>query len=176
MQTIWRAPAFLRHFFLEFTNLSGTYLLYNRIKWMEDILEGITMNNKKKTVIIALISALLFCTLIAAASLSPLSELGKHANQFNSVGMWSSIGMILIFYIVPIGLYLAGLNWMKYVMAILCTIGLFGFISTFLVVTIIGVVMASLTSLLGVLIVCGLASIINVIWFFVTFRSKKMPD
>lgn len=133
------------------------------------------MNSKKNTAIITLISAFLFSALIVAVSLSPLSELGKNANQFNSVGMWLDIGIILIFYIVPLASYLAGLQWMKYVMAVLCSGGLFVFISTFSVITIIGIVKTSLPPLLGVLIVCGLAIIINVIWFFATFRSKKMP-
>lgn len=54
------------------------------------------MSRKNSVAIVTIISAFLFCAMIAAASLSPLAETGGAANQFNSVGMWSAIGMILV--------------------------------------------------------------------------------
>lgn len=51
------------------------------------------MSRKNSVAIVTIISAFLFCAMIAAASLSPLAGTGGAANEFNSVGMWSAIGM-----------------------------------------------------------------------------------
>lgn len=59
------------------------------------------MNKNIRITLITLSSALLFSTMIVFASLSPLSDMGETANQFNSLGMWLSIAMVFIFYIVP---------------------------------------------------------------------------
>lgn len=77
------------------------------------------MSRKNRVVIMTAISAFLFCAMIAAASLSPLADTGSSANQFNSIGMWSAIGMILVFYLIPILIYMLGVDAMRYVMAAL---------------------------------------------------------
>lgn len=59
------------------------------------------MSKKNSVAIMTAISAFLFCAVIVAASLSPLAGTGAAANQFNSVGMWSAVGMILVLYFIP---------------------------------------------------------------------------
>lgn len=131
------------------------------------------MDNRKKVTIITLISAILFCSTIVAASLSPLSEVGKNANQFNSLGMWLSIAMILFFYIVPLLMYRTGLEWVKYIMAVFCALGLLILISIMFSIAIVGVAKNMLPSLMSILVICGIASVINIIWFFVALPTKK---
>ncbi|MCI4140044.1 DUF5391 domain-containing protein, partial [Bacillus vallismortis] len=70
------------------------------------------MSIKNSVAIMTVISSFLFCAMIAAASLSPLSETGGEANQFNSVGMWSAIGMVLVLYFIPFLIYMLGVDAM----------------------------------------------------------------
>ncbi|MBV5121551.1 DUF5391 domain-containing protein [Bacillus halotolerans] len=130
------------------------------------------MSRKNSVAIMTAISALLFCAMIAAASLSPLAGTGGAANQFNSVGMWSAIGMIFVLYFIPLIIYMLGVDAMRYVMAVLCGFGLLihlssaGFILMYSffsdhpfsdVIFVIGVSLA--------------AAAVNVIWFVAAFRS-----
>lgn len=43
-----------------------------------------------------------------------------NANQFNSPEMWLTIGFILLCYILPLIIYMLGVDMIRYVMAILC--------------------------------------------------------
>ncbi|WP_439024622.1 DUF5391 family protein [Bacillus halotolerans] len=130
------------------------------------------MFRKNSVAIMTAISAFLFCAMIAAASLSPLAGTGGAANQFNSVGMWSAIGMIFVLYFIPLIIYMLGVDAMRYVMAVLCGFGLLihlssaGFILMYSffsdhpfsdVIFVIGVSLA--------------AAAVNVIWFVAAFRS-----
>ena len=131
------------------------------------------MKTSKSIVINTIFSAFLFCILIVVISLSPLSELGKNANQFNSSGMWLAIINILSFYAIPLFLYLIGLKWMKFIMTFLCALGILIFIFLLLTVLVIGYSMTTISELNSVIFVCILAIITNVIWFFVAFHSPK---
>lgn len=138
--------------------------------------KGKMKNQSKKSniVFVTLISALLFCAVLVAISLSPLTNLGPNANQFNSLGMWKSIGTILLFYIVPLLLYIAGVKIMRFIMAFLCGAGLFIHLVILAVVFItVQVSDDNASSFLGVIILRIAVSITNVIWFFVAFRSKR---
>ncbi|MEC0314602.1 DUF5391 family protein [Bacillus subtilis] len=130
------------------------------------------MSKKNSVAIMTAISAFLFCAVIVAASLSPLAGTGAAANQFNSVGMWSAVGMILVLYFIPFLVYMPGVDAMRYVMAVLCGFGVLihlssaGFILMFSlfsdhqfseVIFVIGVSLA--------------AAAANVIWFVAAFRS-----
>ncbi|WP_081584547.1 DUF5391 family protein [Bacillus bingmayongensis] len=131
-------------------------------------------SKKSSTVFATLVSALLFCSVLVSISLSPLADLGPNANKFNSLGMWKSIGMILLFYIVPLLLYIVGVKAIRFIMAFLCSMGIFVHLVILVVVSIIirtGDYNAS--SFLGVIILCAAVSITNVIWFFVAFRPKR---
>jgi hypothetical protein len=66
---------------------------------------------------------LLFFAFLVAATLTPLSASGPVANKFNNLGMWASIGMVLALYLLPLIVYLAGVEAMRYVMAVLCSFG-----------------------------------------------------
>ncbi|CAG9615052.1 hypothetical protein BACCIP111899_04288 [Bacillus rhizoplanae] len=80
--------------------------------------------NKSRVIFMTLVSALLFCSLLIAGSLSPLADSGPRANKFGTMGMWTAIGMALSTYLLPLILYIAGLNIMKFVMAVFCGLGL----------------------------------------------------
>ncbi|WP_258561184.1 DUF5391 domain-containing protein [Bacillus aquiflavi] len=80
--------------------------------------------------------------------------------------------MILTFYIVPLFMYIAGLKWMKYIMAIFCALGIIIFISFMFITVFIGTVKNLIPMLVTVLIICCVATIMNIIWFFIMFRSK----
>ncbi|MBY8911982.1 DUF5391 domain-containing protein [Bacillus sp. YC2] len=128
--------------------------------------------NKKGTVTVTLFSAVMFCLLPVIGSLSPFAETGPNANSFNSAGMWTSVGMMLVFYLIPLALYVLGVNAMKIIMAVFCGIGLI--ISTAVVLVTIAVAAASgqeLSPFSGVLAWSGAAFIVNVLWFVVAFRS-----
>ncbi|MDQ0270608.1 hypothetical protein J2S17_002483 [Cytobacillus purgationiresistens] len=58
-------------------------------------------------------------------------------------------------------------------MAVFCAIGLFIFASMLLIVTGIGVFNGAIASLVAVMVICGLASIMNIMWFVVAFRSNN---
>src|SRR5699024_58557 len=68
-------------------------------------------------------SLFLFIMLIVTASLTPLSSIGKVAGEFDYSGMYTKIMFIVFIYLVPYALYLVGIPSIKYVMAILCSIG-----------------------------------------------------
>ncbi|SHH24436.1 DUF5391 family protein [Virgibacillus chiguensis] len=131
------------------------------------------MKNKKYIIALTVLSAFLFSALIIAGSLSPLSEMGDNANQFNSVGMWLSIAMILFFYLIPVILYAIGLNWIKIIMAIFCVIGIVILLSTIVIVLIIGLVNHNMLQLSSVLIVSILGVIINIVWLIVAFWKNR---
>nr|WGE07992.1 DUF5391 family protein [Bacillus subtilis] len=131
------------------------------------------MSKKNSVAIMTAISAFLFCAVIVAASLSPLVRNGSGVtNQFNSVGMWSAVGMILVLYFIPFLVYMPGVDAMRYVMAVLCGFGLlihlssagfilmFSFFSDHLLSEVIFVLGVSLA-----------VAAVNVIWFVAAFRS-----
>ena len=131
-------------------------------------------SKKSSIVFVTFVSALLFCSVLVAISLSPLADLGPNANKFNSLGMWKSIGMILLFYIVPLLLYIGGVKAIQFIMAFLCFMGLF--VNLVILAAVCITIRASdynASSFLGVIILCAAVSITNVIWFFVAFRSKR---
>ena len=133
------------------------------------------MVNKKKIIITTLFSAILFCMVIVFVSLSPLADLGENANQFNSIGMWMAIIMMLIPYLFPLLLYGLGLEWIKYIMAVFCSLGILSLVLMMILVVFIGALKGIILSLLGVLIVCGLNLLVNFIWLYVAF-SKDSND
>ncbi|WLR42065.1 DUF5391 family protein [Bacillus carboniphilus] len=132
------------------------------------------MKNSEKVsvMIVTLISAFLFFVVIILASASPLSEMGRNANQFNSLGMWIAIAMIFAFYIIPLSIYIMGVDAMKYVMAIFCGVGVLCSFSILLTVLIVSSITKFVnSSLLGLALVCGLFILNNIFWYFITFRS-----
>ena len=133
------------------------------------------MGNKKKIVLLTLLSALTFCGIIVASSLSPLSEIGN-ANQFNSIGMWLAIFMILVLYALPLMLYSLGLEWVKYVMSVFCALGILSIVFMILIVLIIGATKGIIASLTGVIFACGINLIINFIWFVAAFSKTNRTD
>lgn len=130
---------------------------------------------KQCIIILTLISALLFCTFIIFSSASPLSTLGTNANTFNSLGMWSAIGMILACYLLPLLLYIFGIRLMKLLMGIFC---MFGVIIPFFINIIIIIFYGKVINYtLLVIITVGIALIFtNAIWLFVAFMSCTPKD
>ncbi|MGE7835293.1 DUF5391 family protein [Viridibacillus arvi] len=130
--------------------------------------------NKKGVIIMTLISAILFCSLLVVSSLTPISDLGPNANKFGSVGMWLGMVMILFCYLLPVILFLAGINSMKFFMAILCGFGILIFTATMGTVLILGFVQNIVPEIFGVVAICLAAIIVNISWFFVAFRPSKI--
>lgn len=134
------------------------------------------MEKKKRNnvIVMTLVSAFLFCVLVVIISLSPLADLGPNANQFGSEGMWSSIGFILLCYILPLVIYILGVDMMRYIMAILCGLGVFMNLSLIVVIIMTSVfVDAIFPASFGVIGVNIAVLIVNFIWFFVAFRSPQ---
>ncbi|WP_276732615.1 DUF5391 family protein [Bacillus sp. (in: firmicutes)] len=130
------------------------------------------MSRKNSVAIMTAISAFLFCAVVAAASLSPLAGTGAVANQFNSVGMWLAIGMILVMYFIPFLIYMLGVDAMRYVMAVLCGFGLLSHLSSAGFLLMFGLFSDHLLSeVIFVIGVCLAAAAVNVIWFVAAFRS-----
>lgn len=130
----------------------------------------------KSVLVVTIISCLLFCSTLMVISLSPLSDMGKHANQFNSVGMWLSVGIIFVSYLIPLVIYSLGVEWIKYLMTVFCFLGLL--ISIGITVFIVAVDhfekdIFSDPTLIASMICVGLLFMTNLIWFFVTFLPSS---
>jgi hypothetical protein len=130
---------------------------------------------RKNVLIVTLISCLLFCSMIVVISLSPLSDMGENANKFNSAGMWSAVGSIFLSYIIPLTLYLLRMEFIKYIMAVFCFLGLVTSISIVAIIFAIddlrSVIYTDL-SLMIVVVCCSLLFIINILWLSVAFSSS----
>ena len=130
-------------------------------------------SNRVSVMIWTLISAFLFCSLLVTASLSPLAHSGSYANEFGTLGMWAAIGTVLLFYILPLAVYMAGFDAMKFVMAVLCVIGLIIMLTVLRGVMLIGAFGGSASALLGVAGHCILLGTVNVIWIVAAFRRPS---
>lgn len=127
-------------------------------------------NSKSSIVLLTLLSALLFCSMIVVGSLSPLADFGTNTNQFGDIGMWSAIGFVLILYLLPLILFVYNVPLMKWIMATFCGVGLLINISillltvtTFLIdLVIIEVMILAITSI-----------IVNLIFLPLAFRSSS---
>ncbi|MFB6805056.1 DUF5391 family protein [Peribacillus butanolivorans] len=135
------------------------------------------MRKRKGIIFMTLLSAVLFCALLITISLSPLADIGPNANQFGSSGMWISIGMVLVFYLLPLIIYWLGIDIMRFVLALFCVGGLLINSSIIVAVLVIAkfkdissIYIASITGL------CLAAIIVNILWFFIAFRSPSAKD
>lgn len=134
----------------------------------------ITSNKvQKRIVIMTLISGVLLTALPIAASLSPLANLGGNANQFGDVGMWVAVGICFLFYLIPLSVYMLGVEKMRIILAVLCFLGLFTSISAIGIIFLIGTFMDDRASLLIVLAIYAAHVIINIAWFVVAFFPRK---
>ncbi|TGA97962.1 hypothetical protein E4665_09850 [Sporolactobacillus shoreae] len=130
---------------------------------------------RKSVIVVTLFSLFLFVLTLVLSSISPLSALSTHANTFNSAGMWWSIGIALLFYLIPLALYIVGLNFVKIIMAIFCGIGLF----TNLCLAVISGVIAAFSDHfngygIAIIIISLIAVMINIVWFICAFKLKNM--
>lgn len=140
-------------------------------------MQSIMTNKAKKSgvVLMTLVSALLFCSFIVVSSLSPLADSGPTANEFNSLGMWAAIGFVLALYIIPLIIYVLGVDAMRIVMAVLCGFGLLIGVLAAVGILLFGAVTDTMPALMGVISVSIAMCIANVIWFFVAFRTSAAP-
>lgn len=121
-------------------------------------------------VVMTSISGVLFCFMMFFSSLSPM----PYGDAFNSVGMWMNIAFMLFFYIFSLLLYIAGLDWMKYVMAVFCGLGLFISLTITMVTLVAMTWMASVSGFLTLLLLSVLATLANIVWYIVAFRKKHI--
>ncbi|MFD2133520.1 DUF5391 family protein [Pseudogracilibacillus auburnensis] len=133
------------------------------------------MKKNKWLIMLTCVSAVLFVALIMSTSLSPLAQFGKHANQFGSIGMWSSIGMIFVLYFIPLCIYVAGIDPIKYVMAIFCMLGIIITIAYALIALFLGILfLQGIQNLFIVIIIDLFLLIVNIIWLISMFLSMKV--
>lgn len=122
---------------------------------------------KKRIIFMTILSAILCSALLIASSFSPLADSSDAANKFGTLGMWASLGMTLTFYIIPLAIYAAGVNAMRFVMAMFCGIGIL--MNIVILLAALGLALGE-NMILLVLSVAGIAT--NVVWFVVAFGSK----
>lgn len=128
----------------------------------------IKQKNKCKIILITLVSTALFCLLVGMGSISPLANSGPNANKFNSIGMWSSIGIILLIYILPLIIYSLGVDAMKFVIAVFLAIGMLADFSLIAVIFMSNLFAEnSLCILIGA--ICITSLMVNGIWFLIVF-------
>ncbi|MEW5593636.1 DUF5391 family protein [Peribacillus frigoritolerans] len=131
-----------------------------------------TKTRKSKIILTTIVSAVLFCSLLVVSS---LSDFGPNANEFGDLGMWSSVGTVLVFYLLPLIIYILGVDAMKIVMAIFCGIGLLVIVTIILVMTFMDIFSSSnLIVSVGAIILCIAALISNIVWYFVAFKSPTI--
>ncbi|AKN31073.1 hypothetical protein Ccar_09510 [Clostridium carboxidivorans P7] len=130
----------------------------------------IKQKNKCKIILITLVSTALFCLLVGISSISPLANSGPNANKFNSIGMWSAIGIISLLYILPLIVYALGVDVMKFVIAAFLVVGM---LADFSIIVLISnsLTKSSLYPLIGA--ICITSLIVNVVWFFVVFSLSS---
>ncbi|WPC39596.1 DUF5391 family protein [Clostridium sp. JS66] len=133
----------------------------------------IKQKNKFKIILITLVSTALFCLLVGISSVSPLANSGPNANKFNSIGMWSSIGIISLFYILPLIVYALGVDVMKFAIAVFLAVGMLADFSL-IVLIFNSFTKNSLYPLIGA--ICITSLIVNVVWFFMVFSLSPKKD
>ncbi|MFD4929733.1 DUF5391 family protein [Peribacillus butanolivorans] len=135
------------------------------------------MRKRKGIIFMTLLSAVLFCALLFTISLSPLADIGPNANQFGSSGMWISIGMVLVFYLLPLIIYWLGIDIMRFVLALFCGGGLL--INSSIIVAVLVIAKFKDISAIYIASIIGLclaAIIVNILWFFIAIRSPSAKD
>src|SRR5699024_5861028 len=109
-------------------------------------------------IVVTAVSGCLFCSIMIFSTISPLPR----GDSFNSAGMWINVALLLFVYILSLVFYIAGFNWMKYVMAVFCGLGLLTSLS---IVAITLIEIAWLSSVYGFLMF-----FFRFFWFgFITF-------
>jgi hypothetical protein len=133
----------------------------------------ITQNRKSSIILATIVSAILLCSLLIVSSLSSLSDSGPNVNKFGDVGMWASVGTILVFYFLPLIIYVLGIDSMKIVMAVFCGLGMLIVITVLLVMAFMDIFSSnSLIISIGAFGLGVAAFISNIIWYVVAFRAS----
>lgn len=139
------------------------FLLYykKRIQCIEGMKYIMTKEtNKSRVIFMTLVSVLLFCAMLVVASLSPLADSRPNSNKLGTSNMWTSLGMVLILYILPLILYMVGVHIMKFVMAAFCGFGLL-------------VIILTIGLSITLLLLCIATLIVNVMWYIIAFCSSS---
>lgn len=127
---------------------------------------------KNGVTLMTIISGLFFCSIMIAASLSPFPDPG----EFNSLGMWLNIMLLLFFYILSLVLYGAGVKGMKYVMAVFCGIGLLISLSIIALSLVIGAFAYNISDFQSVIALCVMATVSNIVWYVVAFNKRRVKN
>ncbi|WP_129703301.1 DUF5391 family protein [Priestia megaterium] len=134
---------------------------------------------KNSVIIATLLSALFFCFILVLGSLSPLADSGPNVNTFGSTELWLSLGMVLFLYLLPLAFYILGINFLKFVMAAFCSIGLLIASSTLLLMPALFLFgledfSGNLASIIGIMISCLGLLITNIVWFVAAFKRPSV--
>ncbi|UOQ86227.1 DUF5391 family protein [Gracilibacillus salinarum] len=128
---------------------------------------------KKRVVITTLLSAILFCAMMTLSSASPLADSGPNTNTFNSLGMWLAVIMILMFYMIPLIMYMIGVDAMKYVLAVFCGVGILINLALIPINLLIGEVSGQIAPItFAVVAICTVTCVVNIIWYRIAFCHR----
>lgn len=88
--------------------------------------------------------------------------------------MWLSLIMIATMYLIPLVLYIVGVPFLKFVLAFLCGLGIIIHLSLMpiFLVSQFFINVFDLPTII-VLIINALSIVVNLIWFFIAFRTEK---
>ncbi|PGK51734.1 hypothetical protein CN918_28500 [Priestia megaterium] len=129
-------------------------------------------------IIVTLLSMICCCASVIFGSLTPIAETGPHANKFGSPGMWSAIISLVLLYVISLMMYVRGIKFIKYIMAVFCAIGLMMSIAfafdAIVTILIKGPSGADYVPFAIGLAVSGvLGTVVNIIWFPLVFKKTK---
>src|SRR5699024_6554608 len=114
-------------------------------------------NMRYSMIVVTAVSGCLFCFIMIFSTLSPLPR----GDSFNSAGMWVNVALLLFVYILSLVFYIAGFNWMKYVMAVFCGLGLLTSLSIVAITLIAIAWMSSVSGFRMLLLLSILATLTN---------------
>ncbi|WP_153017199.1 DUF5391 family protein [Alkalihalobacillus trypoxylicola] len=127
-----------------------------------------------KSVLITLLSALFIHLVLLMSSFTPIIEYGERIDTFGNVEMWVAIVFISLLYITCFALYNLGLNFMKYIMAVFCGIGILMMSIIFIALCMnIFVFNNSSDSIIITMVFCTVSIFVNIMWFNIVLSSPS---
>ena len=126
--------------------------------------------------LMTLLTMLAMCGIVVLCSLSPLSTLGAHSNQFGDAGMFSALLGVAAPYVVPGILLACGFRAAKIVLAVVH--GVFFLASAAVGITAFAAWQTLFSArpdaaMTGLLLCCVISAVLHIAWFPVAFLREK---
>ena len=126
--------------------------------------------------LMTLLTMLGMCGIVVLCSLSPLSTLGEHANQFGDSGMFSALLGVAAPYLVP-GILLASGFWAaKIILAVVHGVFFLGSAAVGITAFILWQTLFSAqpdAAMIGLLLCCAATAVLHIVWFPMAFLKEK---